>query len=156
MKFIGRILWLVLGLLWRLVVLGLFEKWIPFPDQPKVAPAKEPRRARKKKKEPKQQRRAEPLVTPPSPFERERALRAEQRRADKVLAPFFAAQSSELSPELAAQREGEHWLAVRAPASRAPKARTRRESLAGLLRDKHALRDAVVLGAALSARRTKL
>jgi hypothetical protein len=97
-------------------------------------------------------------VTPASPFELERAQRAEQRRIDKARAPFFTAQSSELSPELAARREGEHWLAARVQAPRARGAARfdRPESLTSLLRDKRALRDAIVLGAALGARRPKL
>jgi hypothetical protein len=32
-RWLGRLLGLLFGLLWRLVVLLLFEKWMPFPER---------------------------------------------------------------------------------------------------------------------------
>ncbi len=144
MKWLGRILWLLLGLLWRLVVLLLFEKWVPFPEQEQAAPAAAPpRAARKKKRARVQNDDAQPAGAP-----------KQARNKHAPPPPFFSAQSSELSPELAAQREGEHWLKPRGMRL-SPPARGQRENLGALLRDRRALRDAVVLGAALGARRSR-
>lgn len=156
MKWLGRILWLLLGLLWRLVVLLLFEKWVPFPGQEPAAPAKPPA-ARKKKRarvEARESAREHGEGAPKQAARRKQAPRPPLFTAELGAPADARASTTELSPALAAQREGEHWLkprALRVP----PPARDKRENLAALLRDRSALRDAVVLGAALGVRRSK-
>jgi hypothetical protein len=150
MKLIGRLLWLLLGLLYRLVVLVLFEKWIPFPDRPVAETAPSAGRAPKKRKKKKPEDPRSAALS-----ERERvAARVRDNRSGKAREPaFFEAKSSELAPELAARLEGEHWLHPDVVRARARAPRPGRETLRGLLRDKRAIRDAVVIGAALGARR---
>jgi hypothetical protein len=160
-KLIGRLLWLLLGLIYRLVVLVLFEKWLPFPDRALPEVERAPEQARKPK-QPKprkpSERRAPGLFAP-----RERALaNMRDHRSAKAhdaapsgRASRFAAQSSELSPEEAARREGEHWQNPHRVRAVVPAAPRQRETLLGLLRDRRAVRDAVVLGAALGRRRAK-
>jgi hypothetical protein len=152
-KLIGRLLWLLLGLIYRLVMLVLFEKWIPFPEHASELPARPPRAI--KQKQPKQRKaddiRAQVLAERARVAERVRDNRSGQAR-EKA---FFEAQSSELSPEEAARREGEHWRNPHLPRAVARAAPRPRETLLGLLRDKRAIRDAVVLGSALASRRGK-
>jgi hypothetical protein len=143
---LGRLLWLLLGVLWRLVVLLLFEKWVPLPERSRPeqrAPATA-QAARGKKKGARDQ--TQHSGAPALPARSERAVQP---------SPFFAAKSSELSPELAAQREGEHWLKPRRSPAPVRARAAPRESLAGLLRSRRALREAVVLDAALGQRERK-
>lgn len=153
MSWLGRILWLLWGLLWRLVVLLLFEKWVPLPQQEKAAPpatrAKRKRRARDE---------ARPAgVSQQAAARLKRAQLSSQFSAVESgsLEDASASTSSELSPELAAQREGEHWLKARRRAPASPPVRAKRENLGALLRDPRALRDAVVLSAVLGVRRPR-
>lgn len=152
MKLIGRILWLLVGLIYRLIVLVLFERWIPFPER--TAP--EPPR-RKRQKPPPTPRDVGADERAPMRRERERAagMARANRRGGAREPAFFNAKSSELSPELAAQREGEHWLGAKPAHERARARAAQPESLRSLLRDKRALRDAVVLASALGTRRAK-
>jgi hypothetical protein len=147
MKLVGRALWLLFGLVYRLVVLVLFERWIPFPERPASAPAQGDRKEAQKK----------PQLAPTGRFspQQQRAVKSQRERSGQAFEPaWFSAQSREPSPELAAQREGEHWL-HRSQLARLSAAPRGRETLTGLLRDKRAVRDAIVLGAALGARRSR-
>jgi hypothetical protein len=97
--------------------------------------------------------------------QRERVAKPQSGRGQAFGPAFFATPRNELAAELVAQRAGEHWVhpdqrllsRARGPAhfDRVRVQPRRRETLAGLLRDKRALRDALVLGTALAIRRPK-
>jgi hypothetical protein len=160
MKPLLRVLWLLLGLIYRLIVLVLFERWIPFPERPPAGPpgADAPRTQRKARgargqiAAPRAQQRQVPHGQPgaralPRPAIFESSLARPRARFDpRVLEP---------APERVVELEGQH-LAARAERSRST-AQARIASgrpLRALLRDKRALASAIVLGEAFAGRRT--
>jgi hypothetical protein len=149
-KLLLRILWLLLGLLYRLVVLVLFERWIPFPERPATeAPKAQAPRARGKP------RREASTHAGRRAFEREPPLGVPVARAPRP--PIFELRGGEPAPELVAALESEH-LDVRARHSPArPPARrpSGARPLRALLRDKRALAGAIVLGEAFARRPPK-
>lgn len=136
MKLVLRILWLLLGLVYRLVVLLLFERWIPFPER-----EEEPRR---KAEQPK------PVPRPSRPL---RAPQPAPRPICRVDPALFDAQAIEPAPELVPLLESQHLQPKRTP--RVPAAPTRK-SLRALAHDPRALRDAVVLQAVFEPRRGRI
>jgi hypothetical protein len=148
LKFLLRVLWLLLGLLYRLVVLVLFERWIPFPERP---PAEQSRpqtpRARTKQ-------RREPRVQ----TQRERKPRAQPGLAAGGRAPpppIFELRGGEPRAELVAALESEHLAlhAHQAVERRRAQQQPGARPLRALLRDKRALAGAIVLGEAFARRR---
>jgi hypothetical protein len=148
LKLLLRVLWLLLGLLYRLVVLVLFERWIPFPER---SSAEQPRpqtpRARAK------QRRE-----PRAPTQRERQPRGQSalpagRRAQPL--PIFELRAGEPRAELVAALESEHLAPHAHQAVERPRAQQQpgARPLRALLRDKRALAGAIVLGEAFVRRR---
>lgn len=148
MKVLGRILWFLGGLLYRLIVLVLFERWISFPVR--GVESKPDPSAAEAESQPKRRAAAKRAAV----FEPKPPRRAPRERSAAEPA-FFDAYSIEPSPDLAAKLEGEHWLPRSAARASKRGPRAGRETFGSLLRDKRALRDAVVLGDALGMKRTR-
>jgi hypothetical protein len=149
MKPLLRVLGLLVGLIYRLIVLVMFERWIPFPERPPVGqpgpdtPPAQRRAARGQVAAPRAQQRqlSRGQLGPP-------AARALPRP------PIFEPRAVEPAPEYVAALESQH-LGLRAERSRStPQARAASgRPLRVLLRDKRALAAAIVLGEALAGRR---
>jgi hypothetical protein len=150
MKLLLRLLLLLLGLIYRLIVLALFERWIPFPERPPVGqpPPDAPRPQRKARGAARGQI-ATPRAQQRQPPRGQPGARALPRPA------IFESRALEPAPGYVAALEGQH-LAPRAERSRsAPQARAvSGRPLRVLLRDKRALASAIVLGEAFAGRRT--
>lgn len=147
MSILWRLVKLFFGLIYRLIVLALFERWIPFEKaqpQTKAARQKQP----KKPKQPKQPKQRNAARTPPPP---PRAAYQQPRPYQE--SAFFENRSIEPSADQVSMMEGQHMrVARRVPRPPAPK---RRQSIAAMARDKSAVRDALVLGAVFSPPRSR-
>jgi hypothetical protein len=153
MKPVLRVLWLLLGLIYRLIVLVMFERWIPFPERPPVgqpSPDAPPaqRRARGA---------ARGQVAVPRARQRQPTRGLPGLPGGRALPrpPIFEPRSVEPAPAYVAAMESQQ-LAPRAvrplstPQARAASGRP----LRALLRDRRALAGAIVLGEAFAGRRT--
>jgi hypothetical protein len=149
-KLLLRVLGLLVGLIYRLLVLALFDRWIPFPERPLgERPRKQAPGARTKP-------RREPRARAGSGMP-ERKLRGEPELPPRSVppGPIFELRGGEPAPELVAALESQHLALGACPPverSRAPQASSGR-ALRVLLRDKRALAGAIVLGEALGRRR---
>jgi hypothetical protein len=130
MKLLLRALRLLFGLIYRLIVLVLFERWIPFPERAPAAPA-EPRRV-------KSPRQAGAAVVP-----------ARGARAQTQSAGAPPAQTGQPLSSAAARSAAPTFC------SRAVRDSTAHRPLRALLRDRQVLRDALLLDAALAPRRSR-
>ena len=136
MNLLWRVLKLFFGLIYRLIVLALFERWIPFES------AKEPAKPAARQKRPK---------VPPPPPQPQRKVKPPAPRSFRE-ADFFLTRSIEPAPELVPTMEAEHMRIVR---KQAPRPAKRAPSLKAMLRDRNAVRDAVILGTVFSPPRNR-
>lgn len=138
MNLLWRLVKLFFGLIYRLIVLALFERWIPFDNgkQPEPKP-------QKRQKQQKQQKQQKAATAAPS---QQRKAKPQPQRSYRE-ADFFLTRSIEPAPELVSAMEGEHMRIARKQVARPPKGSP---SLKAMLQDRRAVRDAVILGAVLS------
>lgn len=145
MKLLVRLLRLLVGLIYRLIVLALFERWIPFPER---SEAERPARS------------AKPRAAPRERAPRRRAPESEpraqpHRRGARPPAPIFEPRTLVAVPARVAALESVHLVA---PSSgdrsrgTAPEGGRPARPLRALLRDKRALASAIVLGEAFARR----
>jgi hypothetical protein len=149
MKPLLRVLWLLLGLIYRLIVLVMSERWIPFPERPPAGqPAADAPRTQRKARGARGQ-----IATPRA---QQRQVPHGQPGARALPRPaIFEPRVLEPAPERVVELEGQH-LVPRVERSRST-AQARIASgrpLRALLRDKRALASAIVLGEAFAGRRT--
>jgi hypothetical protein len=154
MKLLLRVLWLLLGLIYRLIVLVMFERWVPFPERPPVGqPGRDAPAAQRGARG-----AARGQVAAPRARQRQLSRGQPGPPAARALPrpPIFEPRAVEPAPEYVAALESQH-LGLRAERSRStPQARAAAgRPLRVLLRDKRALAAAIVLGEAFAGRRTR-